>query len=246
MKRWKSVLSGIFLAVFAASPAWAHGGGGGMGKRGDADCVVEKGHYTVHFSAYQQREHVEGMPGKEFDPYCEDVPSTGKTTLVFDLLDRELREVPVAVRVVEAEAADRAEPRTVLYVPPTTYSNGIVTAEASFDRPGRYTAIVSVEESAGDMAPAHEHAEGVAAHGHAEGAAAHGHAEGVAPHEHGSATAAPAAHSHSHDDNTMSFPLRVGLSQSMSPVQLSLKTWFLIAVAAAGYGTYYYMRRRKA
>ncbi len=247
MKRWKSVLSGLFLALLAASPAWAHGGGGGMGRGGDSHCVVEKGHYTVHFAAYQQREHVEGMPGREFDPYCEDVPSTGRTTLVFDLLDRELREVPVAVRVVEAGAADRAEPRTVLYVPPTTYANGIVTAEASFDHPGRYTAIVSVEEPAGGMALAHEHAEGVAVHSHAEGATSHSHAEGVAVHEHGSAAAAPAAHSHSADDNTMSFPLRVGLTQGMSRVPLSPGTWVMIfSVAVAGYAAYYYMRRRKA
>ncbi len=237
MKRWKSVLSGIFLALVAASPAWAHGGGGGMG-RGDSHCVVEKGHYTVHFAAYQQREHVEGMPGRDFDPYCEDVPHTGKTTLVFDLLDRELREVPVTVRVVEAGAADRAEPRTVLYVPPTTYANGIVTAEASFDHPGKYTAIVSVEESAGGMAQAHEHAEGVAAHSHAESAAVH---------EHGSAAAAPAAHSHSPDDNTMSFPLRVGLTSGVSRVPLSPGTWAMIfGVSAVGYAAYYYMRRRKA
>jgi hypothetical protein len=258
MKRWKSVLSGLFLALLAASPAWAHGGGGGMGRGGDSHCIVEKGHYTVHFAAYQQREHVEGMIGREFDPYCEDVPNTGKTTLVFDLLDRELREVPVAVRVVEAGVADGVEPRTVLYVPPTTYANGIVTTEANFDHPGRYTASVSVEEPAGGMALAHEHAEGVAAaHSHAEGATAHSDAEGVAPHsdaegvaphEHGSAAAAPAAHSHSPDENTMSFDLRVGLTQGISGVPLSPGAWAMIfGVAVAGYAAYYYyMRRRKA
>lgn len=216
MKRGMSFFLGFLLAALAVSPVWALGDDDDdeRNARGlqELSCVAEKGLYTVHFGAYQAKQGVPGAPEREFDPYCKDVPKTGKTTLVFDLMNRELREMPLAVRVVEA--TNGPEPRTVLYVPPITYANGVVTTEATFDKPGTYTAIVSREKPAGGMAQA--------------AAAAHA--------------------SHGPDAFTVSFPLRVGLTQSVSPVPLSLRTWaviFGIAVLSC-VGYYRYMRRRNA
>jgi hypothetical protein len=70
------------------------------------------------------------------------VPKAGNTILVFDLVDQELRGKPVAIRVIEV--ANTPEPRMVLEVAAKTYPNGVVSAEANFDTPGTYLAVVTL------------------------------------------------------------------------------------------------------
>jgi hypothetical protein len=124
----------LILTAFPTSPVWAHGG---VSIEKDL-CVRTAGLYLIHFAAYQPQFN----PSRE---YCADVPKAGNTILVFDLVDLELRSRPLAVRVIEA--GNVTEPRTVLYVPAKTYSTGVVNAEANFDLPGKYTAIVTLEGS---------------------------------------------------------------------------------------------------
>jgi hypothetical protein len=56
-------------------------------------CTVEIGKYRMHFTAYQQ-----ATGGQE---HCWDFPAPGKTILVFDFPDTELRSKPVELRIVE-------------------------------------------------------------------------------------------------------------------------------------------------
>lgn len=110
-------------------------------------CVTKTTGLAIHLAVYQARDG----EGKEWGTYCQDIPHAGKTTLVFDLLYQPMRAMPVAVRVVEA--AEGAEPKTLLTIPPKTYPSGVVTIETTFDKPGQYTAIVEVED------PGAEHAQ---------------------------------------------------------------------------------------
>ena len=122
----------LFLAVLSSSWVWAHGGAGI-----DIDpCAQKVGPYYIHFTAYQPQTDPSGE-------YCQDVPKAGNTILVFDLVDQELRGKPVTIRVIEA--ANTPEPRTVLEVAAKTYANGVVNAEANFDTPGTYLAIVTLK-----------------------------------------------------------------------------------------------------
>ena len=73
------------------------------------------------------------------------MPKTGNTILVFDLVDQELRGKLVAIRVIEG--ANTPAPRTVLEIPAKTYPNGVVSAEANFDTPGHYIAIVTLQDA---------------------------------------------------------------------------------------------------
>jgi hypothetical protein len=123
----------VALIALPASLARAHGG---VGLEKDP-CARRAGQYLIHFAAYQPQFNPSGE-------YCADLPQAGTTTLAFDLVDPALRSTPLAIRVVEA--TDATEPRTVLYVPAKTYPNGVVNAEANFDLPGTYTAIVTLEE----------------------------------------------------------------------------------------------------
>ena len=122
----------LILTAFSTSPVWAHGG---VGIEKDP-CVRRAGPYLIHFAAYQPQFNPAGE-------YCADVPKAGNTILVFDLVDPELRSRPLTIQVVET--VSEPEPKTVLYVPPKTYPTGVVNAEADFDLPGKYTAIVTLE-----------------------------------------------------------------------------------------------------
>jgi hypothetical protein len=122
----------LLLSAVSLSPVWAHGG---VGIEKDP-CVRRAGPYLIHFAVYQP----------QFNPaaeYCAAVPNAGNTTLVFDLVDPELRSWPLTIRVVEAVSTPDA--KTVLYIPPQTYPTGVVNAEAHLDLPGQYTAIVTLE-----------------------------------------------------------------------------------------------------
>lgn len=158
MKTRAVLLSGIVLAALAAPSVWAHGGGGMDMDESQGDlCEISKGHHTVHFSAYQDLgatgEQIVQLQRKEqFQAFCGEIPRTGKTTLVFDLVNQELREVPIAVRVVEDAKGAEAQ-RALLVVPPKIYSTGVVRTALNLDKPGKYIAMVDIHDRAGGTAP---------------------------------------------------------------------------------------------
>ncbi len=115
--------------------AMAHGGGGI-----EVDtCVVNIGSYRMHFSAYQP----ETSGGEEL---CWDLPMTGSTILVFDLVDRILRDRPVEVRIVEERktAAGPANYKTIVERPAQKYPKGTIELDTEFTKAGAYTAVVIV------------------------------------------------------------------------------------------------------
>lgn len=133
MKTAQVACVGLLWTLLLASPAGAHGG---VGIEIDP-CVQRVGLYLVHFAAYQPQFN----PAKE---YCGEIPKAGKTILVFDLVDQELRTTPVTIRIVDT--ANAGAPRTLLEVPPKTYPNGVVNAEADLTPPGEYLAVITLQE----------------------------------------------------------------------------------------------------
>jgi hypothetical protein len=122
----------LVLTTFSLPVVWAHGG---VGIEKDA-CVRRVGPYLIHFAVYQPQFN-------SAEEYCAAVPKAGNTILVFDLVDPELRSLPLTIQVVGAVGAP--QPKTVLYVPLQTYPTGVVNAEAQLDQPGKYTVIVTLE-----------------------------------------------------------------------------------------------------
>ena len=120
-------------ALFIPFSLWAHGG---VGIEQDS-CVERAGPSLIHFVAYQP----EFSPSQEF---CTRLPQVGSTILVFDLIDEVIRKRPTSLRVVETGTT--AEPRTLLHIPAQTYLNGVLNAELTFDAPGRYAAVVTLEK----------------------------------------------------------------------------------------------------
>ncbi|CBE69708.1 MAG: hypothetical protein F9K13_11495 [Candidatus Methylomirabilis oxygeniifera] len=164
MKYLISLCCAIFLFIAWTSQAGAHGGEGmgGMDKM-DA-CVQKKGHYTVHFSAYQQQygESAIGMLQevgseklkREFQSYCEGLPKTGKMAITFDLLNEEMRDLPISVQIVSAdedrskghEDGDSAHSHAIVSLPPTVYRDGSIRLTADIPTAGHYKAIMKLEE----------------------------------------------------------------------------------------------------
>ena len=122
----------ILAFFFSPAMVYAHGG---VGIEQDS-CVERAGSSLIHFAPYQP----DVSPTEEF---CTSLLIVGNTILVFDLVDEALRKRPAGLHVIETR--DATETRVVLDVPARTYLHGVVNAEITFDAPGRYEAIVTLE-----------------------------------------------------------------------------------------------------
>ena len=122
--------------------------------RGPITCVVSNDGYDVHFTAYARASPEDGMPGEAEPPvqFCQDLPATGPTHLTLDLMNREARTQPLAVRVVREgdEDPEASVPkRPLLDVPSKIYPTGVVEAEVGLDEPGEYAVLVNFDNGAG-------------------------------------------------------------------------------------------------
>jgi hypothetical protein len=132
----KRVLFGCFVALLLVNtPAMAHGGGGIEVDK----CVITIGSYRMHFTAYEP----ETIGGEEL---CWDLPMVGNAILVFDLVERALRDRPVEVRVVEEQATTSgpASYKTIVERPAQKYPKGTIELEATFNKPGTYVAVITI------------------------------------------------------------------------------------------------------
>lgn len=122
--------------------------------RGPITCVVSNDGYDVHFTAYARVSPEDGTPGegKPPAPFCQDLPATGPTHLTMDLMNREARTRPVAVRVVRKGDDDPQTSVTkslLLDVPSKIYPTGVVEAEVGLNEPGEYAVLVDFDKAAG-------------------------------------------------------------------------------------------------
>lgn len=102
-------------------------------------CKLRVGPYLMHFTGYQPQT----APELEF---CEDIPGTGQTMIVLDFIDAKLRDLPVEARIIR-DTGDESdfEGITVYHKPTAVYPRGSVVLEHTFDEPGRFIGIVTVD-----------------------------------------------------------------------------------------------------
>jgi len=124
----------LFAAVFTAGEATAHGG---LSMEKDY-CKLRIGPYIMHFTGYQ--------PGDGYrQEFCEDIPSTGETIVILDFIDDVLRDLPVAVRIIQDDGSGHdLESATVYHAPPKIYPMGTFSFEYQFEQPGKYVGLVTV------------------------------------------------------------------------------------------------------
>ena len=106
---------------------------------GEADpCMRRVGERVVHFNAYQPQYQLK-------DQYCTDIPKEGETFLVVDLVDPELRNEPVGMRVMKGTGSNEADDQIVANIRPSTHPDGILRGEVRLDE-GLYTVTIAAEK----------------------------------------------------------------------------------------------------
>lgn len=131
-KRLRSLLLAGLVASGAASPLWAHGA---VSMEHDK-CVLRLGANILHFSGYQ--------PDKSRSEFCEDIPETGQTAIVLDMVDRDLRAVPVGFRL--ERKADDGTTAVLIDRPPEIHANGSMSIRYDFTQTGHYVGTVYADQ----------------------------------------------------------------------------------------------------
>ncbi len=123
----------VFILVMAlhTSTVGAHG----KVAMEDDNCVRRIGENMVHLSVYQPQVDKEGH-------YCTDIPKSGNAILVLDLVDPELRDIPVGLKIIKGSNATEGEAITSLR--PALYEDGVISTENILD-PGRYLVLITAE-----------------------------------------------------------------------------------------------------
>lgn len=97
------------------------------------ECLIGTDFHLVHFSAFQPG----AREGGEFQRYCQELPRAALSYLGIDFMDRDARQVPIALAVVEEDAQGKVL-RTLLELAPQTYPQGVASLQVNFDRSGQY------------------------------------------------------------------------------------------------------------
>ena len=132
---WAGATVLILVAALYPGAAAAHGDA-----PPDADpCSRRMGESVVHFSAYQPQYELKAQ-------YCTEIPKTGETFMVVDLVDPALRNVPVGMRIVKGVdgTIDGTEAQTIADWRPSHHPDGVVRGEAKLDE-GLYRVIITAE-----------------------------------------------------------------------------------------------------
>jgi hypothetical protein len=132
---WAGATVLILVAALFPGTAAAHGDA-----PIEADpCARRVGESVVHFSTYQPQYQLKAQ-------YCTDIPKTGETFLVVDLVDPALRNVPVGMRIVKGVdgTIDGTEAQTIADWRPSHHPDGVVRGEAKLDE-GLYRVIITAE-----------------------------------------------------------------------------------------------------
>jgi len=125
----------LMLAIAVPFSAQAQHGGHEL----DKDlCILRVGPYRMYFNSYQ--------PDNTFDKeFCQDIPATGRTVVVLDYIEHELRALPIEVRVIRDTGLEQdLQAATVLHMPAKVYPSGSVDIEYNFDQPGKFVGLVTV------------------------------------------------------------------------------------------------------
>ena len=121
---------------FSSEKAQAHGG---LAMAEDM-CKLTVGPYMMHFSGYQP----EATYSEQF---CEDIPKTGHTVVVLDYIEKELRTLPLEIRIIQDTGTEQdLQAVTVFHKPAQVYPSGSVDFEYTFDKPGKFVGLVTVSD----------------------------------------------------------------------------------------------------
>jgi hypothetical protein len=101
-------------------------------------CILKLGPYGMHLTEYQP-------DLSDRQELCGDIPSLGRTVVVLDFIEGELRSLPVEIRVIKDTGSEQdLQAITVVHIPPKVYSGGFINFEHIFNQPGKFIGVVTV------------------------------------------------------------------------------------------------------
>jgi len=111
------------------------------------ECMITTDFYIVHLTTYQQPKP-DGEKRHTFKPFCKELPEHGISHLALDFIDRDLRQMPIGMEVIELldnpEGGDMIDGKSIALVTPQTYKTGVAQIQANFPKPGHYALIAKV------------------------------------------------------------------------------------------------------
>ena len=127
-----SVTTFIFFAILNIGTVSAHGN---VSLEHDS-CLRGIEGSRVHFSTYQP----------QYDPdaeYCSEIPKTGQTFWVIDLIDQALRDMPVGIQIVKGSGKTLSEAVVTSFYS-VNHPDGVINGESNLDE-GLYTVFITGE-----------------------------------------------------------------------------------------------------
>jgi hypothetical protein len=101
-------------------------------------CILKFGPYGMHLTEYQP-------DISDRQELCGDIPSIGRTVVVLDFIEGELRSLPVEVRVIKDTGSEQdLQAITVIHLPAKVYTGGFINFEHAFSEPGKFIGIITV------------------------------------------------------------------------------------------------------
>lgn len=111
-------------------------------------CLITTDFYIVHLTSYQEPKKDADSKRHKFKPFCQELPEHGLSYLAVDFIDRDLRKMPIGMRVVEEvespEGGEMTEGTIIAETPAQLYKTGVAQIQADFPKPGQYALIVMV------------------------------------------------------------------------------------------------------
>lgn len=106
-------------------------------------CILHFGENVMGITAYQ--------PDGTRDEFCNDIPFVGRTLIVFDAAQHDLRKMDTEIRILrevspEEEKKVNLNDITEAYLPPRKYPGGTVVFDHIFAEPGKFVGLVTVTD----------------------------------------------------------------------------------------------------
>jgi hypothetical protein len=116
-------------------------------------CLITNDFYATYFSVYVEPEDIDNETDNEvFKPFCHAISRTGMAYFTADLVDEDLRETPISLRLVEQAligeeeylAENFKDIRTISVVRPKLYPQGTIEMQAELDKNGYYALYLNI------------------------------------------------------------------------------------------------------
>ncbi|WP_442753526.1 hypothetical protein ACNHKD_10985 [Methylocystis sp. JAN1] len=152
MMNWRSLAAALFGAALSfglAPQARAEGGAGPEAMSMGNMCMVMFGYDMIHITVFQ--------PDKSRSEYCDEIPSTGRTIMAFDIETPAFRDLPLEVRIIRdplmptLPTGAELEALTELHVPAKKYTKGTFSLEHDFKSNGHYITLVTLTRENGEQ-----------------------------------------------------------------------------------------------